>query len=411
MKKMYFTMTFMLFVISASSQLSWIRLPDYPGQGKLAVASMSINGKGYIGLGHDQSGNGSSEWFEYNPGTNSWTQKASLPSLGRWSVVSFTIGNIGYICTGAINGSLTNETWAYDPGSDTWSRKADFPGTVRMSAAGFSINNLGFVGTGYNAGDSYNDIYEYNPVSDTWTAKADFIGLERNGAIAFSVGSKGFLGMGNNTNSTSNFRDFYEYNPASDSWTQRAEFPLPYVVAASAYAGSNDGYTLGGYYYQYSGITHNPLNMLYRYNILSDEWSLAGTFCGLPRGYAGSFSINNDIYIGSGAQRNDASSSSMLNDFWKLSNGLTLRIENPDTYSDFSILPNPADRIIFFDDNLNNFEKDAVRIYNASGKLVSEKLLLRSENSIDISQLPAGIYFVELVSSSGKVLDGRFVKN
>ncbi|HNS11735.1 MAG TPA: kelch repeat-containing protein [Bacteroidia bacterium] len=410
MKKLIMLTLMVGSVFYCNAQLSWLKLPDYPGAGKLGVIGMALNGKGYMGLGYSTLGTASNEWYEYNPGTNAWTAMAPLPSVGRWSPAFFTIGSYGYVCTGAIDGSITNETWRYDPVANSWTRMANVPGPVRINAVGFAIGNKGYVGTGYSANTTYNDFYEYDPVSDMWTQKANLPGLTRSGASGFAIGSKGYLGMGNNTNSTSNFQDFYEYDPATDSWSQKADFPLPYVVVPTTYASSNDGYSLGGYYYQYAGITHNPLNMLYKYNQANDEWTLSGTFCGLPRGYAGGFSLSNDMYIGSGAQRNDASPASMLTDFWKLTNGLTLRIENPGTYSDFDIYPNPAFETISIDNSIDGRTMNELRIYDVSGKFLFRKDLVENMNIIDISTLASGMYFVELASSKGEVLDSRFIK-
>ena len=176
-----------------------------------------------------------------------------------------------------------------------------------------------------------------------------------------SIGNKGYIGLGNNTNSTSNFRDFYEYDPVNDTWTQRSDFPIPYVVRPCTYSSATSGYVLCGYYYQSSGITHNPLNMLYSYDPSNDTWTLAGTFPGLPRGYAGGFSIGNDIYIGCGGQNNQLSP--MFNDVWKLSNGLTSRVAEIGSSTDFSVWPNPAVDVIHFGKEVAGKKLQSLRIY------------------------------------------------
>jgi hypothetical protein len=38
--------------------------------------------------------------------------------------------------------------WEYDPATNTWTQKADFGGTARYSAVGFSIADKGYLGTG-----------------------------------------------------------------------------------------------------------------------------------------------------------------------------------------------------------------------------------------------------------------------
>ncbi len=410
MKKSLFTLLMTSVTILSYAQLSWLQLPDVPGPVKRGVSSFSINGKGYMGLGLLSSGAGTSDWFEYDPGLNTWTQKASLPAAGRFGCASFAIGNKGYIVTGS-NGTFDlNEVWEYDPALDTWTAKTNYPGGARESATGFSIGNKGYVGTGYTGGNSFTDFYEFDPVANTWTAKTPFIGPARNGACSFCVGSKGYLGLGNNTNSTSNFKDFYLYDPATDSWSQKADFPIPYVVEPCSYSSVSNGYVLCGYYYQSIGITHNPLNMFYKYDPTGDAWTLAGTFPGLPRGYAGGFGISNDIYIGCGGQTNTLTT--LLSDFWKLSNGLTLSVpgETGRNNVDFIMYPDPAHNFIYVSTKLAGQKFEHIRLYDVMGRLISNKSIKDNSEMIDVSSFKPGIYFVELVTNKGEVLDSKFVK-
>ena len=43
---------------------------------------------------------------------------------------------------------LTNDFWEYNPTTNSWSQKEIFPGSNRDKAVGFSINDKGYVGTG-----------------------------------------------------------------------------------------------------------------------------------------------------------------------------------------------------------------------------------------------------------------------
>src|SRR5438874_2713322 len=83
---------------------------------------------------------------------NTWTQKANFGGSARFGAVGFSIGIKGYIGTG-INGSccpfnVLKDIWEYDPTTDTWTQKADFGGGLRGWAVGFSIGDKGYVGTG-----------------------------------------------------------------------------------------------------------------------------------------------------------------------------------------------------------------------------------------------------------------------
>jgi len=390
----------------SSAQLSWLQLPDFPGGNRFAVASFSLNGKGYIGLGVDSLVQGYSDLYEYDASNNQWTQKASLPGVGRWACGVFTIGDKAYIACGAITGgSRTNQLWEYDQPTDSWTQKANFIGSARQSPATFSIGNKGYLGTGYIGSNSVLDFYEYDQLTNIWTIKNPFPGIVRNGSAGFAIGNTGYIGMGNGNNSTNYYKDFYAYDPLLNTWSQKADFTLPFVNSMSTYTTSSSAYVLCGYFYQFTGISHNPLNMLYKYDEVSDVWTLEGTFPGLPRGYAGGFSLNNDIYIGAGSQSNDLSGR-VLKDFWKLSNGLTLKITNPNTYDDFIIYPNPAGNMIKIASSIND-EVQSTRIYDSIGRL---KTTSKYNEQINTSDLTPGLYFIEAITKSGKVLDGRFVK-
>lgn len=57
-----------------------------------------------------------------------WTQKADFAGSPAWGAVSFSIGNKGYMGTGETSSGFSNEFWEYDPLTDTWAQKADFGG-------------------------------------------------------------------------------------------------------------------------------------------------------------------------------------------------------------------------------------------------------------------------------------------
>ena len=72
--------------------------------------ALVINGKSYI-IG----GEGRSDVWEYDPGANSWTEKASFGSA-RGFAAGFVVGNTGYFGTGSGTGSGgTDDFWGFDP--------------------------------------------------------------------------------------------------------------------------------------------------------------------------------------------------------------------------------------------------------------------------------------------------------
>ncbi|ESU22879.1 Por secretion system C-terminal sorting domain-containing protein [Flavobacterium enshiense DK69] len=72
----------------------------------------------------------------------------------------------------------------------------------------------------------------------------------------------------------------------------------------------------------------------------------------------------------------------------------------------FSMYPNPADEIVFFD----KLPADAVKIYDMSGRLV-KSIILSKEKSVEVSDLFDGIYMVEIISGNHKEIKKIIIKH
>ena len=100
-----------------------------------------------------------------------WTEKANFGGEARHRAIGFSIGNRGYMGLGhynAIVDVLFEDIWEFDPGTNTWTQKADFPGGKRLQCASFTINGIGYVGTGRDPFFiEHDDFYAYNPITNT----------------------------------------------------------------------------------------------------------------------------------------------------------------------------------------------------------------------------------------------------
>jgi N-acetylneuraminic acid mutarotase len=214
----------------------WTRLADFPGKPRDYPVGFAIGTKGYILTESYVSANFdlSSEFWEYDPATNIWTQKASPPTTtARAVAVGFSIGTKGYVGLGIKDtfpggGSTTeyyNDFWEWDQATNVWTRIADFPGNARVGSVGFSIGTKGYVGTGDDGTALTKDFWEWDQATNVWTKKAEFDGAPRAYAVGFSIGNKGYIGTGYNGNQTSYlYQDFWEWDQATDTWTRIADF-------------------------------------------------------------------------------------------------------------------------------------------------------------------------------------------
>ncbi|MBK8365508.1 MAG: galactose oxidase [Bacteroidetes bacterium] len=208
------------------SQNSWIQMSNFGGGVRNSAVSFSIGSKGYVGTGSPNNTglNLQNDFWEFDPSTNIWTQKANYGGGPRLGAVCFSIGTKGYIGLGSDANMIYRDFWEYDPFTNIWTQMADFPGSLRHAAVGFSIGTKGYIGTG-NAptGGALQDFWEYDPSSDSWSQKSNFGGIARTEAVGFSIGNHGYIGTGWIPNGIS-LQDFWEYDPTLDTWNQKSSF-------------------------------------------------------------------------------------------------------------------------------------------------------------------------------------------
>lgn len=234
---------------------SWTQIASVPVVRAVASAFV-VGNKGYVCLGANlPSAPTLTDIWEYDPSNNTWVQKTSFPGSPRYGSAGFSIGNKGYIgCgnEGSATGPFTNEFWEFDPVSNSWTQKTNFPGNPRygLTHMGWALGNKGYLGLGYD-GSFYNDLYEYDPSNDTWTQKSNFPGTGRSYGVAFSTCYKYYAGTGQNSGIPMN--DIWKYNPGNDTWAQMANFGggnrwlmASFVIGSNGYCGT--GYDFTNYY-------------------------------------------------------------------------------------------------------------------------------------------------------------------
>jgi N-acetylneuraminic acid mutarotase len=295
---------------------TWTQKADFGGVVREGAVGFSIGDKGYIAGGDNINlGQVYKDLWEYDPGTDTWTQKSDISGddlAGLDLAVAFSIGSKGYVGTGRQSTTAllgVKSFWEYDPAANTWTPKADFGGTGRYSAVGFSIGSKGYIGTGLNNSVPLSDVWEYDPAANTWTPKANFAGGGRYGAVGFSTDTKGYMGTGNPASN-----DFWEYDPAANTWTQKTYFDGPRNGAV--------GFSINGKGYAGTGV-YGFMNFsdLWEYDPASDTWTQKADFGGTGRFSAAGFAIGNKGYIGTGLLGNAIQGGPVSNDFWEYDAG------------------------------------------------------------------------------------------
>lgn len=201
---------------------TWTQKALYGGTARVSAVAFSVGGVGFLGLGQLGNGNASTVLYAYDVASNSWVRFSDFPvAAGRYEAATFVANNRAYVTCGTDGRFNYRDCWEFNPLTDTWTQKADFGGTERVYPSAFSLNGQGYVGLGANIGRFF-DVWRYMPTTNAWTRRADFPGGGRSAAVGFALGNVGFFSTGFNGSAV--FRDLWEYNPATDAWTQRTPF-------------------------------------------------------------------------------------------------------------------------------------------------------------------------------------------
>lgn len=379
---------------------AWTQKADFGGRERSGAACFIINSKLYVGLGYNyfNSPQFKKDFWEYDPATNIWTQKADFEGTARSSSVCFSIGNKGYIGTGGDGITYYKDFWEYDPVTDTWLQKADFGGTPRI-AVGFSIGNKGYIGIGKDSNGYKNDFWEYDPTTDTWTQKENFGGTARSSLVGFFIGNKGYIGTG--YDGVSYYKDFWEYDPATDTWTQKADFGGTSRNGAG-FSIENKGYIGTGF-----GGTGIYYNDFWEYEPITDTWTQKAIFPGAARCAVVGFSILNKGYIGTGFHIHYPEGYPVFfMDFWEYNqvDDTTTLNELKEQDIKFQIVPNPNNGVFKIQYNLSENTYLLVEIYNIYGQLVKNDLFNNlsgyHELIINAEGIGSGIYVVKVSSNT-----------
>ncbi|MDP1620981.1 MAG: T9SS type A sorting domain-containing protein [Bacteroidales bacterium] len=393
-------------------------------EARFGAVGFSIGSMGYIGTGLGYINNVlafKKDLWEYNPATDSWTQKADLGGVGRAHATGLSIGNKGYIGLGQDDYGVFSDFWEYDPVTNTWLQKADFPGLARKNAPGFSIGNKGYLGTGlvFYPGEPplhLQDFWEYDPTVNAWLQKADFPGAARFAAAGFSINAKGYLGTGATWLSDTeyiHYTDFYEYNPVNDIWIIKAPFAGAARYCAAGFGIGSKGYIGTGS----NNVNFNLLKDFWEYNPANNAWIQKASFKGKARRYATGFSIGTRGYIGTGHMGN-----SYEQDFWEynqVTNAWTQKTDlgskhkgplkevdaiaetGPANNTDLSVYPNPSNTSFNFRLNTASEEPVSIKLFDMTGRLVYEHTSLPQDEIITAGDnLGAGVYVAVLTQGA-----------
>lgn len=369
----------------------WNSKAPYPLGGRHRCAAFAIGNKGYVGVGHVNSGTVSTaypDWWEYDPATNSWTQKADYPQA-RFATETFVIGNKGYMGGGnEQNFGDRGEFYEFDPIANTWTPKANLP-VANGGGLGFAINGTGYV---FLTGS----LYSYNVATNVWSPVACSI-PHQDYSSAFVLNNKVYV-------LPTYSQTLYMFDPATGITTTKASFIGEGRYAACSFAIRGQGYIGLGW----GSTTGNVVKDFYQYDPITNVWdTIPKSFPGLKRNYVPSFVIGDNAYLGTG------SNGTNLADIWGYEWKITAGIDEQTQANAITVYPNPVENfvhIILSNDIIHT--EPIFKLFQLDGKEVYNMLLTQTDSELNIKALAQGVYIAYVYDNRGNTISTKkIIKN
>jgi len=231
---------------------------------RAGAAAVAYSDKVYVFGGYDSVTGESMDSAEaYDPGSDSWTDIAAMPTLRDLLSAAELNGKI-YVIGGydESNGEIKDVVEVYDPNNDSWETVAPLP-IASYQGAAVAVNGSLYYVAGIDGSNYLDKLYMYNEGNNTWSEKAS-LGTPR--GLHSAVAYEGEIYVFGGYNGSIPLTSAESYNPADDSWTTIADMPSPLISMGAA--SSSDSITIAG------GINGNFLlsDQVMHYNPQEDTW-------------------------------------------------------------------------------------------------------------------------------------------
>jgi N-acetylneuraminic acid mutarotase len=285
---------------------SWTTLAPIP-TARRGLGVAVVEGKIYAIGGYNSTGHylGTNEM--YDSATDTWNSRASMPTP-RTDFAIAVYKNKIYCISGKndqedLSGVYTDVNEVYDPATDTWEKKSSIPTPRYGMCTNLVDGKIYIMGGGLHAPYPINTCSilneVYDPETDTWTEKTPLPTSVLHAASAvvderiYVLGGQAGLFMGG-------WHDHnMVYDVKNDSWSMAASIPVGCERAA---AGATTGvyaskriYVLGGF----TESSYTPQNIVQVYDPENNVWS-SGAEMPTPHANFGVAVVNDELYAISG---------------------------------------------------------------------------------------------------------------
>jgi N-acetylneuraminic acid mutarotase len=250
-----------------TTQTAWAARAPLPSA-RRGLAAWGVNGLLYAIGGSNSAGTVLTTVQAYNPSTNSWSSRASLPAARQTGNGAVAINGIIYLAGGHdAAGALTRTLYAYNTSTNTWSTKATMPvysscgGSAVYAAKLYVFSGCTRSSTGAQVPAAF--LHRYDPSSNTWTTLRAAPASHFQPVVGVISGKLYVVGGNNASNIATGRVDMY--NPSTNGWSIKATMPTARVAAAGSAIGGKL-HVIGGR----NGSTY--LSTVEAYNPLTNSW-------------------------------------------------------------------------------------------------------------------------------------------
>ena len=144
----------------------WTEVATFTGGKRQGANSFVIGGKAYVGFGENNSTVATRDLYSFDPagngGKGSWSkmEDSNTDLTARKFAFTLVINEKAYI----VGGQGASDVWQYEPGTNTWTAVTGFEGGSRSYGSGFTIGNIGYFGTGVS-GTNLDDFWAFDPTA------------------------------------------------------------------------------------------------------------------------------------------------------------------------------------------------------------------------------------------------------
>ena len=396
---------------SAASAQIFNQKADLP-EPRYRAFSFAADGKLFTGCGRNDADVMNNAFWQYDPATDQWTQKADYPTAPARGGVAMVIDGVPYARSGW-DGTVSFNDWnRYDPAADSWVLMNEPTGNMGAYSGVFTLNGKGYAACGSGAVAEHNELWSYDPITDAWTQKADFPGDPRDFPFADTVGGFAIVGLGDFFLAPPFYTDMYKYDPVADSWSTIAPIPISSTGAVAeggcSFHASYNGKII---IMNMMGIqSSDPADFatVYVYDAIADAWTLYESTNPLAiRETPVLGQIGDKVYFGGGRDADGLT----YGDLWEvdLAQLFTGLNETQPGLAQAHVTSTGTTINVFIPQEALSKERNVFTLFSTDGKLISTQAVQGTNTYIDAMALPNGAYMYTITSAgrtwrSGKVL-------